>query len=308
MLPDPGAIALANRAAELAPRFDVAVTLDDIAHGYIELLHPLIPIVLDKHNVQGASAALNRPWGTGVRGRALHRLTLGQIRAFERMTCRLAAAAVVTCEEEADRFTALYGWRPEVVPSAVAIPDQIADPAGADAVVVWLGDGLYAPNTDGLVRFAREAWAPLGTDGAVLLVAGRQQPADVRGLEELPGIRVLGFVDDIQQLLSRSAVGIVPLWAGAAIKNKTLTMMASGLPLVGTPVGFEGIAARDQVEAIVAEDSSGLADGIRRLLRDRPAAADMGRRGRQRIVQDHSWDVLIDRFERVLEAAAARRS
>ena len=308
MLSDPGANALARRAAELAPRFDVAVTLDDIAHGYVEPLHRLIPVVLDKHNVQGASAVLYRPWGTGVRGRAVHRLTLAQIRAFERMTCRLAAAVVVTCDEEADRFEALYGWRPQVVPTAVAAPAQIADPVGADAAVAWLGDGLYPPNAAGLVRFVREAWAPLGSEGAVLLVAGRRQPAEVRALEELPGIRVLGFVEEIAPLLRRSAVGLVPLWAGAAIKMKTLTLMGSGLPVVGTPVGFEGIAVRDQVEAMVAEDPVGLAEAVRLLLRDRPTAAEIGRRGRQRILRDHTWDGVIDRFQAVLEAAVAGRS
>ncbi len=246
--------ALASRATELAPRFDVAVTLDDIAHAYVERLHQLIPVVLDKHNVQGASSTLYLPWGTSLRGRAVHRLTVGQTRAFERKTCRLAAAVVVTSDREAERFERLYRWRPHVVPTAVAPPPLIADPVGAEAAVGWVGDGRYQPNVEGLVRFVREAWAPLGAEGATLLVAGRDPPADVQALADLTGVRVLGFVEDISAILARSAVGVVPLWAGAGIKMKTLTMMAAGLPVVGTDVGFEGIAVQDGVDAIVAED------------------------------------------------------
>lgn len=300
--------ALARRAVELAPRFDVAITLDDVAHAYVGRLHRHLPVVLDKHNVQGASAVAYRPWGTSLPGLALHRLTLLQTRAFERRTCRMAAAVVVTSSLEGERFQRLYGWWPHVVPTALPPPPPapVADPLRAERAVIWIGDGRYPANVDGLVRFAREAWPALGDTGATLLVAGRDQPTEVTELAGLPGVEVLGYVDDIDGLIARGAVGIVPLWAGAGIKMKTLTMLAAGLPVVGTTVGLEGIAVRDGVEALRADHPQALAAGIARLLDDRRAGAAIGSRGRDLVLRDHTWTGVIHRFEAALAAAVER--
>lgn len=295
---------LGRRAAELAPAFDVAVILDGMAEVYVEPLYGRVPVVLDKHNVLGASWVTGRPWGSGPRGVALHRLVLWQTRAFERRNARLASGVVVSCDEEADRFQRLYGWRPHVVPSAIPPPRPVGDPVHAEPAVAWLGDHLYGANVDGLIRFARQAWAPLGQAGARLLIAGRQPPPRVKQLEQLPGVHVLGYVEDLDALLTRCAAAVAPLWAGAGIKMKTLTLMGAGLPVAGTPTAFEGIHVRHGHDALIAEDPHGLATALRRLLDNRTIATDIGRHARHRILTDHTWDTVIQRFEAALHTAS----
>ena len=95
---------------------------------------------------------------------------------------------------------------------------------------MWLGDHRYGPNVDGLVRFARQSWRSLGDTGATLLIIGREPPPEVRQLEQLPGVQVLGYVDDLDQVFAGAAAAVTPLWAGAGIKMKTLTFIAAGLP------------------------------------------------------------------------------
>lgn len=295
---------LARRAIELAPHFDVAVTLDDNASAYAEAIGGLVPVVLDKQNVHGASWVDRRPYGTGARGRALHRLTLWQLRGWERRAAQAAASVVVTSDDEAARFARVYGWRPEVVPSAIPAPVRVADPVAAPESVVWLGDHTYFANVDGLIRFARDAWSPLGESGAELLVVGRMPPPPVRDLERLPGVRVLGFVEDLEELLARVAAAVVPLWSGAGIKMKTLTLMGAGVPVAGTPIAFEGVPARDGREARIAEQPHALAGALAELLRDREAAARMGVRGRELVLERHTWDAVGSRYDDILTAAA----
>lgn len=297
---------LARRAVELAPDFDVAVTLDDNASVYAEEIAGLLPVVLDKQNVHGASWVDLRPYGRGVRGRALHALTLAQLRAWEGRTSAAAAAVVVTSDDEASRFAGVYGWRPQVVPSAIPTPRLVADPVAAPASVAWLGDHTYFANVDGLLRFVHEAWAPLGRSGVSLLVAGRRPPAEVRALARVPGVEILGYVDDLDALLARSAAAVVPLWWGVGIKMKTLTLMGAGLPLAATPIALEGVRVHDGMEALVAESPGDLAAALERLLADRAAAAEIGRRGREVVLAAHTWDAVGTRFEQALALAAER--
>ena len=166
----------------------------------------------------------------------------------------------VTSAEEAKRLEALYGRRADaVVLSAVDLPPE---PLGAPSgkTIGWLGDHRYAPNVEGLVRFVEEAWAPLGEQGCRLLVPGREPPTLVSGTwSATPGVELVGFVDDLDDLLGRLSAAVVPLWRGAGVKLKTLTFMAAGIPTVATPVALEGVEGVDGRDCLVADKPSDLA-------------------------------------------------
>jgi polysaccharide biosynthesis protein PslH len=300
--------ALRRRAAELAPDFDAAIVLDDNASVYVDALHTRVPVVLDKQNVKAYSFRQEPSgWGPSLRGRAMQRLAGTLYVGFERRSSRRAELVVVTSNDEARRFELAHGWRPAVVPSAIPKPRAVADVPSAPAAVAWLGDHTYAANVDGLLRFVREGWAPLGRSGARLLVTGRRPPAEVMELAAAsPGVEVLGYVEDLEALLVRCAAAVVPLWRGVGIKMKTLTLMGAGLPVVSTPVGLEGIGARDGEHARVAPDPQGLGAALHELLADRHTGAAVGRRGHELIVAEHSWDRLVPRYERLVAEVAGR--
>lgn len=290
---------LVARARELAAGFDAAITLDDTAHTYVERVGDLVPFVIDKHNVLAWSRRVHG--GLQPQRRLEHWLVAG----WERRTVSLAGATVVTSEDEARRFQELYGKEPFVVPSAIPPPSRVADPAAAPRDVVWLGDHRYAPNTEGLLRFAREAWAPLGATGARLLVAGREPSDAIRALGDLPGVEILGFVDDLAALLARCRVAVAPVWEGAGIKMKTLELMGAGLPVAGTAVAFEGIAVQHGVDGLLADDPGRLAAALTEVLDDPAHAAAVGHAAHERIVREHTWEHIIGRYDDAL--ASARR-
>src|SRR5262249_34102185 len=53
-------------------------------------------------------------------------------------------------------------------------------------------------------------------------------------------VRFVGEIDDLTPILSRSALGIAPLFTGAGLKVKILTYAAHALPVVGTTIAFSG--------------------------------------------------------------------
>lgn len=286
---------LVARARELAPGFDAAVTLDDTAHTYAALV-PGAPFVLDKHNVLAWSRRIEGGLAPSAR------LEYALLRRWEAATVAAAGAVVVTSDDEAVRFRDLYGGDPVVVPSAVPTPERVADPAAAGQVVVWLGDHRYAPNADGLLRFAR-AWGPLGEAGARLLVVGRDPSPAVQELTSLPGVEILGFVDDLDALLATCRAAVAPVWEGAGIKMKTLTLMGAGLPVAGTTVAFEGIAVRDDQDGLVADDEQRLAAALRRVLETPAEAARIGQAAHTTIVRDHTWESVVARYDDALARA-----
>ena len=303
---DQHSAALERRARELAPGVDVVVTLDDFAAIYAAALSPAAPVVCDKHNVMGFSATLAT--AEGLPARLHRRLSIHLSRRFERSALQHAASQVVTADVESERLQRLYGRAADaVVSSAVDIPAEPVEPSGFPTVG-WLGTHEYVANVEGLVRFVDEGWPPLAEEGFRLLVAGGGAPPEVLELDDLPGVEILGYVDDLDALFARLGVAVVPIWRGAGVKLKTLTFMAAGLPVVGTPSAVEGIDGRDGEHFLVSEDPVGLADGVRRVAADPALARRLGAEGRQLVSADYSWTAVGARFRKEVERTAIARS
>lgn len=295
---------MARRVRALAPAFDACLILDDNAHQYALDTAGLVPTVLDKQNVMAAS------WNntSHYASRAQQALAFNLLRRWEGSVTGAADAVIVTSQDEARRFTQQHGAPCDWVGSAIATPELVATPRKAPPSVVWLGDHRYHANVHGLVRFLREAWRPLGERGLRLKVVGRDPGDEVLGLaRELPGVDVLGFVEDLDGLLAQASAAVVPVWKGAGIKMKTLVLMGSGLPVAATPLALEGIAAVDGRHARIAEDPVALATAVGDLVANRERAAELGVAGRELILAGHTWDGVIGQIEAVLARVARRR-
>lgn len=296
--------ALAQRFSELAPHHDRVVLLDDYSAVYLDVLAGNLarfpPVVIDKHNVMGASSAEER---SGVRTVPRLRFDLHLVRRFERRATQRASAVIVTSEEEADRAVALYGCpRPSVVRSGVEIPPSPWRPTSSSSVLC-LANFHYRPNRDGVVAFVRDGWPELADEANLNLVGSA--PAEVAALDGQHHIRVRGFVEDLSSVVMDAAVGIAPLWAGAGVKLKTLTMLAAGMPVVATPVALEGIDAHDGVHCLVAATPAEMATSVRRLLQDRDLGATLGAAGRALVQEHYTWSALGRRFVMIVENVAS---
>lgn len=297
---------LDGRVRALAPNFDALVILDDYAGAYVPLgLHAAPITIADKPVVLGAAFSSER--GGGLADRARDALAGRLTRSFERRYLERVDAVVVTSEEEAARYERLYGTKPEVVVSAIDLP-SVPSIGGRAETVGWIGSLDGRPIVDGLRRFVETAWNPLGEQGCELLVAGRRPPASIRALERHPGVKVIGYVEDLGQFLDRIGAAVIPLWDGRGIKLKTLTLLAAGVPVAATPVALEGIPAVDGRDCLIAEQPEALASALQRLISDRKLAAAVAAGGRRLMAESYTWDSAGPRFVEIVEGALERRT
>jgi hypothetical protein len=105
--------------------------------------------------------------------------------------------------------------------------------------ILFLGNLNYEPNLEGLVRFTRETKNALDSRGFRIVVIGKGQEKIPNDLQANLDLR--GYVQDLSTLPGEILCGIVPIWRGAGIKMKTLTMLSLGIPVLSTKMGFEGI-------------------------------------------------------------------
>lgn len=123
------------------------------------------------------------------------------------------------------------------------------------------------------------------------VAADEEYEAELRRMAESPELKgrvsFLGFVDPLPTLRTWTAL----ISAGTSPEpgpTVALEAMGLGVPVIGTDHGGCAWALRDDVGIVVPPgDAAALADAITRVVGDAPLAAQMGERGRARVLADH---------------------
>jgi glycosyltransferase involved in cell wall biosynthesis len=175
--------------------------------------------------------------------------------------------------------------------------------------VMFLGNFPHDPNRDAMVYFATEAW-PLvkkAVPGARFLVVGRGPTPDMLDLARNdPAIEITGQVDDVKPYFDSADVFVCPVRMGGGFRGKVLEAMACGIPVVSTPLGAEGLPAKDGENILLARTPAELADRTVRLLEDGGLREKIGASGRELMVEKFSWQSGVRILAEVLEEVVSR--
>ncbi len=184
---------------------------------------------------------------------------------------------------------------------------RTAAPAGA--TVLFVGDLSWPPNADGVRWFLREVWPRVRrlTPSARAEILGRSAPADLERRQD-PDVALVGDGGDARAHWARAAVAVVPLRAAGGTRMKILEAAATGVPVVSTSIGAEGLDLLSETEIRLRDDAESFAAAIAALLADGAAARRQAVAARSRVEAAYGWGPIGRAFARELarraEAAA----
>jgi|SRR5579884_2077901 len=263
------------------------------------------PVVVDAHNVD--TLIWRRYHETETR--PLHRWYLRrQWKKFERFEKRVFAAAtrvVTVSRDDAAIVREQFGVETvDVVDNGIDRAFYEATPVARDAKrLLFLGSLDWRPNLDA-VRLLLDAIFPAvraAEPAARLVLVGRHPPAWLlqRAATEA-GVELHADVPDVRPFLGGAGVLAVPLRVGGGSRLKILEALATGLPVVSTRVGAEGLLLRPGEHYTAAEPNdmaAALADAVRHPERPREQAEA----GRRLVLERYDWEGLAERLEGVWE-------
>ena len=171
----------------------------------------------------------------------------------------------------------------------------------------FVGQMDYGPNVEAVTWFAQQVWPEVRRQipDAEFAIVGRSPSRRVRSLDGRDGIRVTGEVADTGQHVASFDVSVAPLRVGRGIQNKVLESMAAGRPVVLTSAAAEGIEGRDGEHFVVRDDPRLMTDDIVSLLRNPPAAREIGLSGKRLVESRHHWGGEMRAFEALVAGSSA---
>ena len=243
--------------------------------------------VFDAHNALWL--LYKRLWQTMKLG--LHKLLLGRdwrlLKEYEGRVCRQFDAVLAVSHEDKAALQEAAGQPVDITVIPIAIDtDEVTivkrDPEPRH--ILHIGTMYWPPNIDGVLWFAHEVYPLIRQQRPDVCfdIVGARPPREIVALDgDRTGIHVTGYVANPTFYLHRAALMVVPLRAGGGMRVKILNAMAQGIPIVSTTLGCEGIEVAPGENILVADDPSGFADAVLRLLDDAELAAKLAADGRR---------------------------
>lgn len=260
------------------------------------------PTVLHLHYLVEEDRGPGAPWKREFR-------TYVEERLAERLAVRRHDALVANSPHVADRLRQI-GSRARVTVVPLALDPDEYDRATLDGELSagLIGTLDWPPTAAAVRELLEQIWPLVRRDvpDARLLVAGRGT-----GRLQVPaGVTAVGPVASSAAFFRRLSVLLYPLDRGSGMKVKVLEAMASGVPVVTTPPGAEGIAPNDGV--VVTTTAAEFTRAAAQILRDGGERAERGRAGLERFLECYTPPIatepLIELYETLAGAGSSTRA
>lgn len=154
-------------------------------------------------------------------------------------------------------------------------------------------------NEDAIMYFINEIWPNVNKDNVKFYIVGANPSSQVKKLAN-DNIVVTGFVEDPKKIFENMDISIVPLRLGAGVKIKVLESLASGLPVITTSVGAEGIMAKNNRDILIEDDPSVFAKKLNNLINDEEKRKVISYNGKKAIENNYFKEYNAEVLKKIL--------
>jgi len=285
--------AMLRRVGEMVARSHIHVVIAEFsAMGQYLYRNPYLPAV---RRIISCHECCTKAFASAIRfhrwspAGLMKQIGFNQVQQYEfAMYHNADHVLVLTSQERYVLLNYAPNLRVTVVPHYVdANYYSMAPMVKREESLIFVGYYFNESNRDAVHWFVRTVWPQLKKDRPQLkfYIVGRGDTPAIRNLERRdPQIVVTGEVQDIRPFLAKARVFICPIRIGSGFRAKILGAMASGVPVVSTSLGAEGIPSGGGETLLLADTPGQMLKCIRLLLTDEGLCATMAVKARELVI------------------------
>lgn len=173
-----------------------------------------------------------------------------------------------------------------------------------EKTILFIGDFKWIQNKDAVEFLIKEIWPIINSKLKIqnsklkLWIVGRKIPDSIKNLTSDTNI----FFDenapkDTSEIFQKSDILLAPIRVGGGTSFKILEAMASGVPVVTTSLGIEGIDAINNENVLISDKSSEIANLTVQLINDQTKYKKIAQNARQLIEEKYNWKIIVSKLE-----------
>jgi glycosyltransferase involved in cell wall biosynthesis len=215
---------------------------------------------------------------------------------LRRLETRLARGAdLIWCGSSPDQklMSRIAPGVPSVVVPTVHRLHGRGPTFGEREQLLFVGNFSHRPNEDALHFLAREI-LPLirkSLPGIELLVVGDNAPPEFAEYAS-SGVRLLGYVPDLDPIISSCRVFVAPIRFGSGVNGKIGEALSYGLPVVTNSIGAEGWEFTDGKQVLIANAPDDFAAAVVRLYGNSELWQTLSDNGYRHIAENYTPEVI----------------
>jgi len=157
-------------------------------------------------------------------------------------------------------------------------------------VLFGAADFHWMQNKEGVKILIEDVWPQIKKQvkDARLWIVGKVAPKALSVYANRKDI-IIQEIDESREAYQRAWVLVAPIRSGGGSRTKFFEAMASGLPIVTTPEGIEGIEIKNNQEVVVEDNLDHLAKKAAELLIDKKKAERIGLGGKKLAKRKYDW-------------------
>jgi glycosyltransferase involved in cell wall biosynthesis len=225
--------------------------------------------------------------------RPLLALDVLKLRYWETFFCKQAKKVVAMSESDREEMQKLVkDLNIDTVPNGIDENYFSARKREADkqTTVLYVGNFAWLQNVEAVEALVNKVWPRIKEKMPVakLWIVGMNMTDYIRGLAA-KGIEITEKIPDVRDAYRKANVLVTPIKGPGGTRLKILEAMASGLPVITTSVGAEGLGVKNGEEVIIEDNLESMADSAVKVLKDRNLANRLGVSGKKFVEYNYTW-------------------
>jgi len=178
---------------------------------------------------------------------------------------------------------------------------------GSNPKILFVGNFKWLQNREAAKELIHNIWPLIQQQipAAQLLIVGHDPSPDILKFKS-KNVQIAESMKDIRVAYRQSDVLLAPIFGPGGTRYKILESMATGLPVITTPQGIEGLGVTDGKEALVRSNSKSLSQATVAVLTDQKKYEQLARNANLLVRENYSWPIIAEALDSIYEAVARK--
>lgn len=293
--------------------FDIVHVENIRAIQFINRVNRQIPIVFDAVDCMSYrySQFANK---AGALSKLIFTIESKKLRIYEQRALNFVQHTIVTTQTEKERLLEINPTAPiSVIPNGVNFPKyrtcNNVNNNSFDRTIFFWGKMDYLPNKLSVMHLVKNILPIVkrSIPQVKLRIIGANPDKQIKELNQIKGVSVNGFVEDITSELNEYSVGAFPLLIGTGMQNKLLEAIAYGIPVVCSSLAAKPLNLVDGKHAFIRDNNESFANAIVTLFFDNRLKYKITNNALRYVKGKYAWEDKTLELENIYKSLSFRR-